>query len=136
MKGRNFHCTKIRIPTFGGSAHIFICSNLKKAIREVEEKIGDKILKEGEEDSIMAFTYCCYWGDKYMMFFRHNSSPGIIAHEAKHFVNILFRWNNYNLSTTNDEIECIMLEKIVDKIHRVFYEYKKKKYKKRKRIYN
>jgi hypothetical protein len=45
------------------------------------------------------------------------ASPGRIAHEANHAVNIILSWNGVKASFTNDESECYFLEYVVDKIH-------------------
>jgi hypothetical protein len=43
-------------------------------------------------------------------------TPGVIAHEAKHAVNEIFKSVGYELDVRNDEAECYFLGWLVDEI--------------------
>lgn len=46
-----------------------------------------------------------------------DATPGIIAHEAKHVVNDIFRTTGVKLDIDNDEAECYLLGWVVNRIH-------------------
>lgn len=50
---------------------------------------------------------------------RHKKlTPGVIAHECKHFVNYIMDYHGAELSTRNDEFECYLLGHVVDEVHK------------------
>ncbi len=119
---------KIRLPIFKAVVWIIISNKVKTAIDYAEDKTSEKIALDEEKKSIRAYTYA-YENEKgsrkYMLFFKYNAKPGEIAHEVKHLINILFKWHGYNLSLSNDEMECYYLEDVVDKVHFIISKYKK-----------
>lgn len=50
---------------------------------------------------------------------RSKITPGTIAHEAKHAVNMAFEMKGVHLKRSNDEPECYLLGYLVDWIHNV-----------------
>lgn len=48
--------------------------------------------------------------------FYGQPKPGVIAHEAKHLVNAIFKDIGHKLDVDNDEVECYLLGHVVDKI--------------------
>lgn len=57
-------------------------------------------------------------------------TPGLIAHEAVHVVNYIFKSKGVDLDLENDEPQAYLEGAIVDMIHSVLHEYKKPKKKK------
>lgn len=55
---------------------------------------------------------------KYVVALRKGVTPGVVAHEALHVVNMLFDDCCIQLDIKNDEHSCYMLGWIVDKIHK------------------
>lgn len=99
---------------------------------------GQTIEKAGEfvkvgEDIAAELPYCNAFTLRSRMESCHhivlveaNTKPGFIAHEAKHVVNGIFKYIGQKLDLGNDEAECYLLGWIVEKIHQVVNEYRKK----------
>jgi hypothetical protein len=119
---------KFRFPVFKGSVWVIICNNIEKAIDYAEDITSEKIADKKGIKSIRAYAYA-YEAEsgrrKYILFLKYTAKPGEVAHEVKHLINILFKWHGYNLSLTNDEMECYYLEDIIDKVIEVIKKYKK-----------
>jgi len=120
--------TKFKAPIYGTQVWIVVDNSFYNAFDKVEDLIDEKLAKPEEIKSIRAYTYAYEMANgKYriMLFFKPNSDPGLIAHEAKHLVNIIFLWHGVKLSLSNDEHECYMLGHIVNKCHNAITRYKK-----------
>lgn len=119
---------KFKVPVFKAVIQIIVGNTVGNAIDFAEDRTSLKIAKDSEKIALRAYTYA-YENEqgkrRYMLFFKYTARPGEIAHEVKHLINILFRWHGYNLSLTNDEMECYYLDDMVDKVHNVINRYKK-----------
>jgi len=62
----------------------------------------------------------------YPVIFTNKITPGIIAHEAKHIVNKIYKDLDIVLDRSNDEPECYLLSYIVNRIWEVYLEFVKK----------
>jgi len=121
--------TKFKSPIYGTNIWIVVSNSFYRAFDDIEDIIDKKIVEPEEVKSIKAYTYAYERPDgKYRMilFFKPNSDPGIIAHESKHVVNLIFSWHGVKLSITNDEHECYLLGHIVNRCHNAIKKYKKK----------
>jgi len=119
---------KIRLPLFKSSLWVIISKSIAESIDHVEDITSLKISEEDTKCWLSAYSYAGILDDdskKFMLFLKYNASPGEIAHEVKHIINIIFSWNEYKLSLTNDEMECRYLEDIVDKVYYSIKKYKK-----------
>jgi len=129
MKFQKVLFRKFKLPIFGATVWIIISNTLESGIEYARDRTSEIILKDEEIKHTAAYTYAYIDENgvkRYMLFFTKKSTPGEIAHESKHLVNILFSWHGYKLSLTNDEMECYYLGAIVDKIHRAISDYRKK----------
>jgi hypothetical protein len=54
-----------------------------------------------------------------LMLFSSRPTPGIIAHEAVHAVNLVFGHIGYRLCTENDEAQAYLTQYIVSKLHKI-----------------
>lgn len=92
-------------------------------------------------DSMQEFIDNIYPGDSYMehilnyaavsflrngnvqrvVFERPGLTFGIVAHEAKHLVNLVFDHICMQLDPNNDEAECYFLQWVVNHIHQALY---------------
>jgi len=119
---------KSSVPVYRTRLWIVVTTNLPKAIDELEDQLDHKIAGAEHRNSIRAYTYGFVDQDgraQVIIFIRPNSSPGEIAHETKHAVNIIFQWHGVKLSTTNDESECYYLERLINKVHCAILSHKK-----------
>lgn len=122
---------KFKVPVFKSTVWLFIDPSIRRAIDFAEDKVSEVLVKSEDKQSIRAYTYAyeTEGGHKrYMLFFKPTAKPGVIAHEVKHLLNILFKWHGYNLSINNDEMECYYLEIIIDKVHDILNKVKKKNF--------
>lgn len=120
---------KIKVPVYKTNVWLIICDNIKNAIEAVEDQLDERIATPATKRSALAYTYGYedHKGTKkILIFLKHNASPGVIAHEIKHSINIIFSWHGVRLSLVNDEPECYYLSDFVDTTHRVIESYKKK----------
>lgn len=121
-----FH--KFRLPVFKAVVWVIIGKTLEKAIDYAEDMISKVLVKPETKKYLRAYTYAYETEDhkrRYILCFKFTASPGEIAHEVKHLINILFNWHGYKLSTTNDEMECYYLEEIVDKVYKLILKFRK-----------
>jgi hypothetical protein len=119
---------EFRLPLFKAKVWVYITNNMRVALDEAEDKTSQIIAYEEEKKHIDSYTYAYEkdtGGKCYILFFKYNAKPGVIAHEIKHLVNILFAWHGYKLSLSNDEMECYYLQDIVNRIHNVIKKYNK-----------
>ena len=57
-------------------------------------------------------------GRYYLVFLDDGSvTPGVIAHECKHFINLVFEFIHFELDPKNDEMECYFLTYMVDQVY-------------------
>lgn len=126
-----------KLPIFEATIWVIVANTLQAGIEYARDKTSEIILKDEDIKGTAAYTYayCSEKGVKqYILFFKYNTSPGTIAHETKHLINILFSWHGYKLSISNDEMECYYLGNIVDKVYKIVNIYKTKFVKKRKKV--
>lgn len=120
--------SEFKLPLFKSKVWVYISNNVRSTIDDAEDKTSQVIVYEENKRHIDAYTYAYEketGGRSYILFFKYNTKPGIIAHEVKHLINILFSWHGYKLSLSNDEMECAYLEDIVNKVHNAIKEYNK-----------
>lgn len=99
---------KVKIPLYYGDLYIIYTDNWEEAFTS-----------SGFDSEEMENTdgHFCSCGTHEFYIFMATKSPGAIAHEAKHFINRLFKLRGVKLSRTNDEAECYLLTWAVDQIH-------------------
>lgn len=130
MLVNNVLIKKLRVPVYGTPFWIVVADNVPKAIDVVEDFVDRNIANQKDKKSLDAYTYAYEDHDgvyRMLVFLTPYLSPGRVAHEAHHAVNILFSWHGVRPSFTNDENESYYLEQMVDKLHRVLNHYKKLK---------
>ncbi len=111
-----------KIPIYGARIYIVLCDSLEGADQELNLKLDTR----GRE--LEGFDAVCLkidW-DHYMIF-EYDPTPGIIAHECKHFINHVFVDNGVELDRYNDEHECYFLGWAVNRVHEVLNKYEKRK---------
>jgi len=102
---------KYKIPIYGGIAHFIFFS--KEEIEEVKKKY--QVSKIEEYDAVtLYYDRSSKW---IILFHKDRITPGIIAHEAKHLLNLIFQYNGLRLDLDNDEAECYFLGWLVNRIH-------------------
>jgi hypothetical protein len=52
-----------------------------------------------------------------LLMFAQNATPGVIAHEANHALNVTFKYHGTKLDLENDEPQSYHLEHIVEQVH-------------------
>lgn len=102
--------TKISVPIFG--TRFYVVKYTDKS--QLSEYIGTK-------DVSPLDAFVTYINEDIHVFFDVNKteSHGIIAHEAKHIVNFIFKEINYLIDMDNDEVECYLLGWVVSEINKV-----------------
>lgn len=119
--------TKFKTPIYGTNVWIVVDKSFYNAFDKIEDIIDIKLATPEEIKSIKAYTYAYEMADgKYriILFFKPTADAGIIAHESKHLINIIFAWHGVKLSLSNDEHECYLLGHIVNKCHNAIKRYK------------
>lgn len=106
---------KIKIPIY----HAYLAIIKTDSIKKVAEKYNVRCVNNPDDYSYDAITFD--QPDKkgfthYYYVQKKSVSCGVIAHEAKHLVNRIFRDRGIELSVINDESECYLLGWIVNKI--------------------
>jgi hypothetical protein len=118
---------KYRVPAYRTRLWVVIGNTVAEGIEHVEDLVDHRIHSKGTR-STRAYMYAFEDHEgKYqvMCFYRKTAKPGEIAHEAKHALNIVFRWHGVALSISNDEPECYYLEWLVDRVHQTIKDFKK-----------
>ena len=101
-----------KIPIYSGRLYIILCDSIKEA----EDKEGLHF----ERGDLDQFDGCCFQtGNNHYVIFKHNPTPGIVAHECKHFINHVFIDNGVELDRYNDEHECYFLGWAVNRVQEV-----------------
>lgn len=119
---------KVRVPVYRTQLWIVITTNISVAIEEIEDEVDHRIADKDNRISIRA--YCYGYIDpkgrqKIILFLRPTASPGEIAHEVNHAMNIIFGWHGVRLSTTNDEPQSYYLERLINKVHYAIKSFKR-----------
>lgn len=84
--------------------------------RDIEKKYNINL--EYEPDTMSAFVFELEEGCPIVVINPKDYTHGIIAHECKHAVNILFKECKIKLDVDNDEIECYFLTWVVDFVYK------------------
>lgn len=120
---------KFRAPLYGTPVWVVVSTSIPKAIDYVEDIVDFKLHEEENRIGTDAYTVA-FTSEKgkqiIFLFFKPSAKPGLIAHEVKHAINMLFSWRGVRLSVNNDEHECYYLETMIDKIHRILQQFKTK----------
>lgn len=110
---------KFKFPAYRTRLWVVVSKSVSEGIDRVEDLIDHRILKNEDKKSTRAYMYA-YEDHKgryhIMCFYKCYAKPGEIVHEAKHALDILYKWHGVKLSLTNDEPECYNLEWMVDRI--------------------
>lgn len=85
-----------------------------KDLKKVEEEYN---LINIEGFSAFCFKYPENGYPRYFAVFGKDASPGVVAHEAAHVVNMIFDDHLIKLDINNDEPQCYLLEWVVNQIH-------------------
>lgn len=101
---------KIKVPIYNALLNIIIVKNMDG----IQEKYSLKYSPKYES----AITFVNN-EQGYIVFVEEKISPSTIAHEAKHFVNIIFDSKGIALDLYNDEPECYLLGWVVEQIHKL-----------------
>jgi hypothetical protein len=113
---------------FRASVWVVVSDSVQKSIDYIEDHIPFSVAREEDKKYIKAYTFA-FENDqnckRYILFFSTNVTPGTIAHEVKHLINILYKWHGQKLSLENDEVECHLLEELVDKVYMIIVNHRK-----------
>ncbi len=104
---------RIKIPIYNFDWDVVVTSDIIAGAAKYD-------IEDVENTDALAF---CKDGVAVILFSEKGLTPGIIAHEAKHLVNMLFDEIGHTLDLTNDEPECYLLGWIVTEIHKVMQAY-------------
>lgn len=108
---------KIKVPIFGQSFYVS-CFETNEELEAFLQTVPDYHTQDLTDfDGLVTER-----GGEIYVFLRRASgypTPGIIAHEAKHLVNLLFGYIGHRLDMYNDEVECYLLGWCVNRIHEV-----------------
>lgn len=119
---------KFKMPIFKATVWVVIGSTVQAAMDYAEDRTSEKMEKEENKKYVRAYTYA-YWTEagksRYILLFKYTATPGEVAHEVKHLINIAFGWHGQKLSIANDEMECYYLEDIVNRVHGTINRYKR-----------
>jgi len=103
---------RIKIPIYLGYLIIIVTKRLKKIVRKYN------VISTTDLDSD-AFSFRLVNKKrvvKYYCVLRPKTKPGVIAHEANHLVNMIFKDDCIMLDTLNDEAQSYFLQWIVKQI--------------------
>jgi len=120
--------TKVRVPVYRTQLWIVVTTSIPAALDLIEDEIDHRIAPLEHRSSFRA--YCYGYIDpkgrqRVMVFIRPSASPGEIAHEVNHAMNIIFGWHGVRLSTTNDEAQSYYLERLINKVHYAIKSFKR-----------
>jgi hypothetical protein len=125
-KHKDVLINKFRMPVFNVAVWIVVGKSVRQAIDHIEDMISARIMKEEEKGYVRALTFS-FEDDqrvkRFLLIFSNKATPGEIAHECKHLINMLFSFHGFKLSLTNDEMECYYLHDVVDRVHNTIKKY-------------
>lgn len=119
---------KYRVPAYRTRLWVIVSKSVAQGIEKVEDLIDHRIINPEQVRSTKAYMYAFedHKGRYHVLcFYKHTAKPGEIAHEAKHALNIVFKWHGVKLSLVNDEPECYYLEWLVDRIFQTIKGFRK-----------
>jgi hypothetical protein len=119
---------KYRVPAYRSRLWVIVSTSVSNGIEKIEDQIDKRIIDSKDKRATRAYMYAFedHKGRYHIMvFFKHTAKPGEIAHEAKHALNVIFKWHGVSLSLTNDEPECYCLEWLTDRIFNTIKDFKK-----------
>lgn len=102
-----------KIPIYGGRLFVLFCDNLEEAEKHTSLEFDTQ-----GRDLSMFDGGCFQNGLEHYVILEHETEPGIIAHECKHFVNHVFHDCGVFLDTHNDEAECYLLGWAVNRVYK------------------
>ena len=102
---------KYKIPIYGGDITLVFFN--KDSENDIIEKYGVTDLKYYDAVTLKQNSY----KEFVILFYEERLTPGIIAHESKHLLNYIFKYNGLQLDLDNDEAECYFLSWIVNRVH-------------------
>lgn len=118
---------EIPIPIYFDKIKVVICKKLSKGVKALKLDLGD-----WNPDQYDAFVHYPNTKKalKYIVFIKPNSCSSVIAHEACHIVNKIFKDRQIYLDPINDESQCYLLGWVVKQITDTKEKHKKNKHKK------
>ena len=111
---------RIHIPIYNCILHVYWGSKENDEWREwLKENDEEKLFEEMLTSSSCAFAVEEENGYREFHMFLRELTPGRVAHEVKHVVNFIFAYVGYELAVDNDEVECYLLEWLVDEVYKL-----------------
>jgi len=110
---------KHKIPIYQNTLNLVYDEEIE--ISSMLEKLGinyEDLHPEGSDG------YTLIYDNEYWIFLHNNVTPGVIAHEAKHYLNFIWAQIDGNLDKQEDEFEAYFLGYVVDLIHKFVNENK------------
>ena len=104
---------KIKVPIFPSTIYLFEYKDVNQFDKEYKNYSFD-VDTRGFHAGVFELS-----NGIHMVF--HNDgklTPGMIAHECKHAVNLIFANIKYQLDETNDEVECYLLQWLIDEVYK------------------
>lgn len=108
---------EIPIPIYKGKLLIIFGSDSNKIFKRLTGQERDR--------NSVAVTFV-YNGNLAMIFAAKHVTPGSIAHEALHVINMTWERIGHNPSISNDEPDTYFIEWLVNEIHKIHDEFQKK----------
>lgn len=101
---------KHQVPLYFQSMHIVVTENFKESMGKLKLKYNENFNIDDHE------AFVTDQNDKIYVFLRSKASMSIIAHEAVHIVNYVFKQAHISLDLDNDEPQAYLMGWVVDKI--------------------
>lgn len=114
------------MPAYNTRLWIVVSNSITRSVDVIEDLVDYKVMSKADRRSVRAYVHAIEDPNgvyHVIIFVNHNSGPGEVAHEAKHALNLIFKWHGVFLSTHNDESECYHLEWIVNRVHNSIKQY-------------
>ncbi len=115
-----FKYVKLKIPIFNIKVDLYVDKdenllNVQNYFDSIGFKNYPPLNSDGKSDYDAYTTYTDN-NDVLILVFNEEATTKtkVLVHEAKHAVNVIFRWCGIELDLYNDEVECYLLEYITD----------------------
>lgn len=106
---------RFKVPIYFGTLIVVITDDLKSAFEKEKVNYGNQEQLFETSTAISAHCDNLY----YVFLLKEFISPRVVAHEAKHVVNFIFKDTGVKLDLDNDESECYLLGWVVERIYKV-----------------
>lgn len=101
---------KKKIPLYFETLKIVVSKDFEKSLKAL--KVPHQFDVNNYDSFIFPHKDCIY------LFINSKATAGVIAHEAVHIVNYVFKRANISLDFDNDEPQAYLMGWIVDTIHK------------------